>query len=75
MHNLSKNRVASLNSVDFLVTFFPKDVDECLTNGGKGPCQDSCENLPGTFKCRCTIPGYELDDDGVSCIGKMPLMK
>ena len=46
------------------------DVNECLENNGKGPCEDVCENREGSFSCRCTRPGYELDDNGKTCFGK-----
>nr|XP_019955622.1 PREDICTED: endosialin-like [Paralichthys olivaceus] len=35
------------------------DVDECL----QSPCEQICENAPGTFECRCR-EGYHPDDEG-----------
>lgn len=40
------------------------DINECLVaNGG---CQQTCNNLPGTYECEC-VAGYVLDADHVSC--------
>ncbi|XP_038128775.1 complement component C1q receptor-like [Cyprinodon tularosa] len=36
------------------------DVDECL----RSPCPQLCQNLPGTFECRCR-EGYLLTPEGV----------
>ena len=44
------------------------DVDECKAED-KGGCTQTCENLPGLYKCSC-LPGYVLDDDKKTCIGK-----
>ncbi|XP_013394336.1 sushi, von Willebrand factor type A, EGF and pentraxin domain-containing protein 1 isoform X2 [Lingula anatina] len=36
-----------------------QDIDECgQDNGG---CEQTCENKPGSFKCACTLPGYEIN--------------
>lgn len=43
------------------------DVNECLSNGGLGPCQQACTNVIGSFYCSC-YPGYTLT--GYSCTGK-----
>ncbi|XP_066302870.1 fibulin-1-like [Branchiostoma lanceolatum] len=43
------------------------DVDECLTNEGRGPCDQTCTNLVGSYRCSCTL-GYQLNGDGISCI-------
>jgi hypothetical protein len=37
------------------------DINECLANGGKGDCQDECENTDGGYWCLCNTPGYEND--------------
>lgn len=29
------------------------DINECLLNNGHGPCQDTCRNLVGGYKCSC----------------------
>ncbi|XP_035688620.1 complement component C1q receptor-like [Branchiostoma floridae] len=42
------------------------DIDECLTNGGRGPCDQTCTNLFGSYRCSCTVE-YQLDADSVSC--------
>ena len=39
------------------------DVNECLENGGSGPCEDECENNVGSYRCRCNRPGYAVDED------------
>ena len=40
------------------------DIDECLVaNGG---CQQTCNNLPGSYECEC-VAGYVLDANHVSC--------
>ena len=42
------------------------DVNECeVQNGG---CAHLCENLPGSFACKCN-PGFLLEEDGKSCEG------
>jgi len=45
------------------------DIDECSSNGGRGPCDSVCVDQPGTFKCSCA-PGKKLLDDGISCQGR-----
>ena len=47
------------------------DINECLTNDGRGPCEDECENRVGSYVCRCNRPGYEVDtDDPNACFRK-----
>jgi hypothetical protein len=29
------------------------DINECASNNGRGPCQHTCTNTPGSFVCRC----------------------
>ena len=43
------------------------DVDECQTGGGHN-CSQLCENIPGSFECKCN-DGYSLDSDGANCTG------
>lgn len=43
------------------------DVNECLEDNGG--CDTRCINTDGSFGCSCN-PGYELDTDGFTCIGK-----
>lgn len=44
------------------------DVNECLSNDARGPCQDTCTNIDGSYKCSCTkIPGYKLSPDNHTC--------
>lgn len=38
------------------------DINECSDS----VCEQICDNLPGSFQCRCQ-PGYFLAADGVSC--------
>ena len=42
------------------------DVGECLI--GSHNCSQECIELPGGFECDC-LPGYELQEDGVTCEG------
>ena len=44
-------------------------MDECATNNGHGPCDQTCINTPGSYQCGCTI-GYALAANGRSCIGE-----
>lgn len=39
------------------------DVDECKI---QYPCSQICENIPGTFRCKC-VEGYALERDKTSC--------
>ncbi|CAH1239231.1 THBS1 [Branchiostoma lanceolatum] len=43
------------------------DVDECLENGGRGPCDQVCIDLLGSYRCSCR-DGYELSADGFACV-------
>ncbi|XP_013400283.2 sushi, von Willebrand factor type A, EGF and pentraxin domain-containing protein 1 [Lingula anatina] len=43
-----------------------QDVDECATNNGG--CNQECHNSKGSYSCACSIPGYELDADGKTCV-------
>ena len=43
------------------------DIDECLMDNGG--CNYVCNNEMGTFSCSCTT-GYELQPDGITCIGE-----
>ncbi|XP_013396519.1 sushi, von Willebrand factor type A, EGF and pentraxin domain-containing protein 1 isoform X2 [Lingula anatina] len=43
------------------------DENECNSNEGKGPCQQVCENAPGSYRCACSIQGYALDVDKHTC--------
>ncbi|XP_077970402.1 uncharacterized protein LOC120328603 isoform X9 [Styela clava] len=43
------------------------DIDECSSNGGKGPCNTSCQNNIGSYVCTCNS-GFVLHSDGESCI-------
>ena len=46
----------------------PLDVDECLED--KHDCQSPafCKNTIGSYKCKCKKDGFELSDDGRSCV-------
>ncbi|CAH1256822.1 MEGF10 [Branchiostoma lanceolatum] len=42
------------------------DVNECVENGGRGPCEQICTNTRGSYTCSCR-DGYSLNDDGHAC--------
>ncbi|XP_066299111.1 fibulin-2-like [Branchiostoma lanceolatum] len=42
------------------------DIDECDSNYGRGPCDQTCDNSVGSFTCSCGI-GYNLNSDGRTC--------
>ena len=42
------------------------DIGECLI--GTHNCSQECSELPGEFECHC-FPGYELQEDEVTCEG------
>ena len=43
------------------------DINECLPNGGRGPCEQICTNTLGSFDCSCQ-PGYNVS--GYTCNGE-----
>ena len=43
------------------------DINECLN---RSLCDDRCENLYGSYRCHCTLPGTTLSSDGHSCEGQ-----
>ncbi|KAK0091344.1 hypothetical protein PV326_003356 [Microctonus aethiopoides] len=44
------------------------DIDECLLNNGRGPCQDTCQNYIGGYECLCSgLPGTVLSGDNHTC--------
>ncbi|KMQ92041.1 signal cub and egf-like domain-containing protein 2 protein [Lasius niger] len=44
------------------------DINECLLNNGRGPCQDTCRNLMGGYKCSCEgLPNASLAADNHTC--------
>ncbi|KAI8515712.1 hypothetical protein Bbelb_065250 [Branchiostoma belcheri] len=42
-------------------------VDECLANGGRGPCDHICTDELGSYRCSCR-DGYELGSNNKSCV-------
>ena len=54
-------------NVAFIVRFSTTDINECLPNGGLGPCAQNCTNTIGSFYCSCNT-GYTLS--GYACNGK-----
>jgi len=42
------------------------DIDECAVNNGG--CENTCENVGGSFKCGCS-EGFELNADQKTCQG------
>lgn len=49
--------------------YFYIDIDECLANNGRGPCQDVCKNFEGGYSCSCeSLPGTVLNSsDNHTC--------
>jgi hypothetical protein len=43
------------------------DIDECAVNNGG--CEQVCENELGRYRCRCSVQGYQISEDGHTCIG------
>lgn len=49
------------------------DLNECLMNNGRGPCQDTCRNLIGGYECSCDgLPGTVLSADNHTCHDTTP---
>ena len=44
------------------------DIDECDMD--MDGCSDQCINTEGSFYCLCINTGYEIGDDGRTCVGK-----
>lgn len=56
------------NKWNAMSPFLFPDVDECLLRNGHGPCQGSCANTWGGYKCSCAgVPGTRLAEDGHTC--------
>ena len=47
--------------------FFPKDVDECLSDSDSN-CTQGCNNTRGGYDCFC-LDGFLLKSDGYNCAG------
>ena len=43
------------------------DIDECALN--ISGCNQNCTNTNGSYFCSC-YPGYEIENDNTTCIGK-----
>ncbi|XP_017779791.1 PREDICTED: signal peptide, CUB and EGF-like domain-containing protein 3 [Nicrophorus vespilloides] len=43
------------------------DSNECLLNNGHGPCEDTCTNIHGSFRCSCRRPNTVLSSNGINC--------
>ena len=48
--------------------FSLSDVNECAINNGG--CEQICNNTIGSFICTCDT-GYQLDENGMNCSGKI----
>ena len=44
-------------------------LNECASNGERGPCQQMCSNTVVSYYCSC-LPGYTLSANGTSCNGE-----
>ena len=55
-------------SIVDLIIFLISDVDECAID--RGGCFEVCINTIGSYICYCTTEGYQLHQDGHSCVGK-----
>ena len=53
------------NHINTLLLF--TDTNECLTDN-RG-CDHTCTNAIGSFYCSCD-PGYTLQNDGATCLGR-----
>ena len=70
-------KIAGLKNIISCVAFLKNnwngnvslDVNECLPNNGRGPCEGTCKNTDGSYKCYCG-KGLKLDDNGRTCKGK-----
>ena len=47
--------------------FFPKDIDECLSDSDSN-CTQGCNNTRGGYDCFC-LDGFLLKSDGYNCAG------
>ena len=56
-----------MGTIRYSLIFSHTDDDECATNNGG--CDHYCTNTIGSFVCSC-YPGYTLDGDGRTCLGK-----
>lgn len=44
------------------------DINECLLRNGHGPCQDTCINTWGSYKCTCDgLPGTRINYNQHTC--------
>ena len=48
--------------------FFVSDVNECQTD--HHGCEQTCNNLPGSYNCSCDT-GFMLNNDSRTCSGKV----
>ena len=51
---------------NYLLFLLFADIDECQS--GRSNCSQTCTNTFGSFTCGC-MPGYSLQEDGVTCTG------
>lgn len=47
-------------------TYIISDIDECAESH---MCSQQCNNTLGTYNCSC-YQGFELSDDGGTCLGE-----
>ena len=53
-----------------IIAYLNADINECLPNGGQGPCNQTCTNTNGSYYCSCQS-GYT--QSGYNCTGTRDL--
>ena len=60
-----------MNSISIVACCLCVDVDECGRK--EHNCSQLCDNVPGSFECKCR-DGYSLQGDGTTCAGMYAFM-
>ena len=64
----NQSNTCSVISAYYIVCNVHADINECLPNGGLGPCAQNCTNTIGSFYCSCNT-GYNIS--GYACNGNL----